>query len=156
MNEINQEEITVRLLYKNLLQYWNNADAKGYASLFADDANLIGFDGSQVNGSAEIEKHLAGIFANHKTASYISIVRQVRFLSPEIVILCAVAGMVPPGKTDINPATNAIQTAVLQKKGSAYQLAVFQNTPAAFHGRPEDAENLTNELRKALELAKDV
>ena len=87
MEKQNSEETTVRLLYKNLLQYWNNADAKGYASLFADDANLIGFDGSQVNGKAEIEKHLAGIFANHKTASYISIVREVRFLAPEVAVL---------------------------------------------------------------------
>jgi uncharacterized protein (TIGR02246 family) len=155
MENQKQEETTVRLLYQNLLQYWNNADAKNYAALFADDANMVGFDGSQVNGKKAIEDHLSGIFANHKTASYISIVREIRFLVPGIVLLRAVVGMVPPGKTDINPATNAIQTAILQKQQDAYKFALFQNTPAAFHGRPEESEKLTQELRKMLELAKD-
>lgn len=153
--EQNPQEITIRLLYKNLLQYWNQADAKSYAALFADDGSIIGFDGSQVNGRRQIEEHLAGIFANHKTASYVSIVKKVRFLSNDIILLCAVAGMVPPGKTDINPATNAIQTAVFQKQTDCYSLVLFQNTPAAFHERPEDVKKLTNELQKALELAKD-
>lgn len=153
--EQNAQEVTVRLLYKNLLQFWNQADAKSYAALFAEDGSIVGFDGSQVNGRKKIEEHLAGIFANHKTASYISIVREVRFLNTDIILLRAVAGMVPPGKTNINPVTNVIQTAIFQKQEDTYRLALFQNTPAAFHGRPEDSEKLTNELGKALELAKD-
>jgi uncharacterized protein (TIGR02246 family) len=153
---VSSEETAVRLIYHNLLQAWNNADAKAYAGLFAKEGNIIGFDGSQANTRDEIEAHLSAVFTNHKTGKYVSIVREVRFLTSRVAILRAVAGLVPPGQTDINPATNAVQTAVIQKDGDKYRISVFQNTPAAYHGRPEDAEKLTQELRNALELTKDV
>ncbi len=104
----NQNETEVRALYNHLLDSWNKRNAADFAALFKEDGNQVGFDGSQVNGRAEIESHLSGIFADHMTAAYVGKVREVRFLSPEVAILRAVVGMVPHGKTDINPATNAI------------------------------------------------
>jgi hypothetical protein len=58
--------------------------------------------------------------------------------------------MVPPGQSDINPAVNAIQTLIAAKHNNQWRIAVFQNTPATFHGRPELSENLTEELRQLL------
>jgi hypothetical protein len=55
--------------------------------------------------------------------------------------------MAPPGKTDLDPALNAVQTLVAAKDGGRWWIASFQNTPAAFHGRPELVEQMTNELR---------
>jgi len=60
--------------------------------------------------------------------------------------------MVPPGKSDLNPAVNAVQTLVAARQDSRWRIAVFQNTPAAFHGRPELSERLTEELRQVLQL----
>jgi uncharacterized protein (TIGR02246 family) len=133
-----------------LLDSWNRRDARSFASLLAKDASLVGFDGSQMNGRAEVESVLAKIFTEHPTAAYVSIVRSVRFLCPEVAVLCAVAGMVPPGKLDLNPAVNAVQTLVTAKQDGQWRVAVFQNTPAAFHGRPELSEKLTEELRQVL------
>jgi hypothetical protein len=59
--------------------------------------------------------------------------------------------MVPPGQKDLNPATNAIQSMVAVKQASQWRITLFQNTPAQFHGRPELAEALTEELRKVLQ-----
>ncbi|HLJ35907.1 MAG TPA: SgcJ/EcaC family oxidoreductase, partial [Ktedonobacteraceae bacterium] len=92
-------EIEVRALYRQLLDSWNNRDASAYASLFIEDGDVIGFDGSQMNGRAEIASTLRQIFADHQTAPYVSKVKNVRFLTPEVVILCAIVGMVPPGRT---------------------------------------------------------
>jgi hypothetical protein len=64
-------------------------------------------------------------------------------------ILRAVAGMVPDGAKDINPAVNAVQTLVAAERGGMWWIEVFQNTPAAFHGKPELSEALTRELREA-------
>jgi uncharacterized protein (TIGR02246 family) len=152
---INAEEKAIRLIYQNLLQAWNNMNAKEYAGLFAKDANLVGFDGSIANGREQILSHLSTVFESHKTGKYVSLVREVKFLDDSIAVLRAAAGMVPAGQKDINPAINAIQTAILQKQGEKYRIVLFQNTPAAFHGRPEEAEKLTAELRKALQLAVD-
>jgi len=40
----------IEKLYKELLDFWNRQDAEGMASLFTEDGNIVGFDGSQMNG----------------------------------------------------------------------------------------------------------
>jgi uncharacterized protein (TIGR02246 family) len=139
-----------RSLYQELLERWNQRSAEGYAELFTEDGNVIGFDGSQMNGRQAIAAELQRIFADHQTAAYLWKVREVRFLTSDVTVLRAVAGMLPPGEADINPAVNAVQTLVAIKRGGRWQIAVFQNTPAAYHGRPELAEKLTQELRELL------
>ena len=93
---------------------------------------------------------LQQIFDDHQTAAYLGIVREVRFLTPEVAVLRAVVGMVRQGQSDLNPAANAVQTLVAVRQETSWQIAVFHNTPAAFHGRPELAEALTQELRDLL------
>jgi uncharacterized protein (TIGR02246 family) len=140
----------VQTLYRELLNCWNDRDAASVAALFTEDGNLIGFDGSQINGREEVKSVLQQIFGDHSTATYVGKVRGVRFLTPEVSVLRAVAGMVPPGQSDINPAVNTIHTLISMKQGGQWRIAVFQNTPAAFHGRPELAKQLTEELRETL------
>ncbi len=89
----------VHRLYQTLLDGWNKHDACQMAEQFAEDGNMIGFDGSQVNGRSEIEAHLSQAFAHHVTAAYVSIVREVRLLSPDVALLRAVVGMVPAGQS---------------------------------------------------------
>lgn len=144
------DENEVRALYRNLLDSWNRRSAGDYAAAFAEDGHVIGFDGSQMSGQAEIASTLQQIFADHPTAPYVSKVREVRLLSPDVAILRAVVGMVPPGQSDLNPQLNAIQTLVAVKRDDKWRIALFQNTPAQFHGRPEMVQQLTDELRRLL------
>ncbi len=58
--------------------------------------------------------------------------------------------MHPPDQKEINPAANAIQSLVAVRASSGWRIAHFQNTPAQFHGRPELADALTEELRQLL------
>jgi uncharacterized protein (TIGR02246 family) len=141
-------ESEIRSLYQNLLAAWNRRSAEDFTSLFTEDGNVVGFDGSMNNGRSEIESDLRRIFADHQPAAFVGKVRAVRFLAPEVAVLRAVAGMVPPGKSDIKPEVNAIQTLVTVAQDGRWSIAVFQNTPAAFHGRPELSEALTEELRE--------
>lgn len=150
MTDQSSEETEVRMLYQQLLNAWNERNAKAFAALYEENGNQIGFDGSQVDGKSGIESGMGRIFADHVTAAYISIVREVRFLNRDTTILRAVAGMVPPGQKDINPAVNSIQTLVAVKQTGSWKIALFHNTPAAFHGRPEAVEQLTAELRQLL------
>ena len=157
MNSADQQAIetaeaiaTIEALYRQLLEAWNRQDAKSYAALFSEDANVIGFDGSQIDGRAAIEANIGAIFRDHKTARYVWKVREVRFLTPEIALLRGVVGMIPPGKTDIMPERNAIQSLVAEKYVDEWGIRLFQNTPARFDGRPEVADALTEELRKLL------
>src|ERR1043165_895214 len=125
MANLSHKEMLVRELYQRLLEAWNQRDAQAFASLYAENGNQIGFDGSQINGRTEIEAHLSQIFANHMTATYISKVQEVCFLNAEAAILRAAAGMIPHGQNDINPAVNAIQTLVTVRREDEWKVALF-------------------------------
>jgi uncharacterized protein (TIGR02246 family) len=146
-----ETEKQVTRLYNDVLGAWNRRDAAGMARCYAPHGSQVGFDGSTANGAAEIETHLAPIFAHHKTPAFVAKVREVRMIGNDAALLRAVAGMVPDGKDDINPDVNAIQTMVASRdeKGQ-WRVEMFHNTPAAFHGRPEEKEELSQELRDVL------
>lgn len=144
----------VEALYRSLLAAWNDCDAAAFGQLFAADGTLVGFDGSPVDSRASITEHLAGIFADHQPAAYVGKVREIRKLGPGAVLLRAVVGMVPPGRSHIEPKLNAVQSLVVVDSdgdgdggGGGLRIAHFQTTPAAFHGRPEAVDLLTDELQ---------
>ena len=63
----------------------------------------------------------------------------------------AAAGAVAGGDNGVvNPAMNAVQTLLAKRDADAGQWKVLcvQNTPAAYHGRPEDSAKLTEELQE--------
>lgn len=144
------ERAAVIALYQQLLDAWDGQRAADYAALFAPGGHVIGFDGSLMDGPDEIEATLAGIFAHHRTAPYVGKLRDVEFLAPDVALLRAIVGMVPPGQHDLNPSVNAIQTLIARRQGGRWRIVLFQNTPAAFHGRPELVEQMTDELREVL------
>ena len=140
----------IQALYHALLTQWNGRNAVALADLFTEAGHLVGFDGSTINGRAAIESHLRDIFRDHQTAAYVGKVRAVRFIAPTVAVLRAVAGMIPPGMADLNPAVNAVQTLVAAEQEGHWRIELYQNTPAAFHGQPEQRAALTAELRQLL------
>lgn len=142
--------LEVQATYHQLLEAWNSRNARGMADLFAEDGESIGFDGSQSIGNEEIFMHLKPIFEDHPTAHFISKVKDIHFLSSDIALIRAIAGMVPPQQSDINPKTNTHHTLVVVRNDGKWKIKLFQNTPAQFHGRPELVEQMTDELRKLL------
>jgi uncharacterized protein (TIGR02246 family) len=142
------ESNAIERLHSTLLTYWNNRDGSGMASLFTKEGNAVGFDGTQMNGHEEIERELTQVFTNHKTARYVWKVQEIRYLNSEVALLRAIAGMVPPETKEINPATNSIQTLVAVRQSETWKIALFQNTPAQFHGRPQAVDAMTKELRQ--------
>jgi uncharacterized protein (TIGR02246 family) len=144
------DEIEVRELYRQMLDGWNKRSADAFAAPIAEDGDLIGFDGSQLIGRAEIVSSIQQIFADHLTAPYVSKVRGVRFLSPEVAVLRAIVGMIPPAQPDLDPNLNALQTLIASKRDGQWRIVLFQNTPAQFHGRPDLVQQMTEELRQLL------
>ena len=146
-NDITSSDHPIRRLYEQILVAWNQQDAAAMAARFEEAGNLVGYDGSQADSRAAIEDHLGPIFADHRTAAYIAKVREIRILGGDVGLLRAVAGMIPPGSGDINPAVNTIHTVVAVQNADGWLVALFQSTPAAWHGRPQDSAALTEELR---------
>ena len=144
-------ETEVGALYRALIDGWNHRNAGAMARLFAEDGNIVGFDGSQIDGPATIHSTMAAIFERHPTPPFVTIVREVRRLGPATALLRASVGMTPTGKSELDPALNAVQSLIAVRVGNRWRIALFQNTPAAFHGRPELVARMTEELRSASE-----
>jgi uncharacterized protein (TIGR02246 family) len=141
----------VRALYRRMLESWNRADAEAFAAPFAEDGEVVGFDGSQTAGRAAIAAELGRIFADHATGSYVGKVRSVRLLGSGAAVLRAIAGVVPAGRSELEPKLNAVQALVAEQQAGEWRVVLYQNTPAQFHGRPELAERMTQELRRELQ-----
>jgi uncharacterized protein (TIGR02246 family) len=149
MAESTDHDAPLRRLHREVIDAWNRRDAPAFAACFAARGSVVGFDGSPVDGAAQIEAHLASIFADHVPARYVTMVREVRPLGPRCALLRAVAGMLPPGSREVKRELNAIQSVVAQQGGEGvWRIELFHNTPAAFHGRPEAAAMLTLELQR--------
>jgi uncharacterized protein (TIGR02246 family) len=144
-------ETAVRELYHRVLEGWNRHSAEDFAAPFAQDGEVVGFDGSQISGRAEIAAEMGRIFADHETGTYVGKVRGVRALGSEAAVLHAVAGIVPAGQSDLEPKLNSVQALVAERRDGEWQVVLYQNTPAQFHGRPELVESLTDELRQELQ-----
>jgi uncharacterized protein (TIGR02246 family) len=145
-----EERQQVLSIYERLLEAWNRRDPDAFASLFGETGSSVGFDGSPMNGQTEIAATLRAIFADHQTAAYVAKLREIRSLGSGVTLLRAVVGMIPPGKTELNPAANAIQSLVVVTEAAQPRIALLHNTPAAFHGRPHMVEQLTDELTEVV------
>jgi uncharacterized protein (TIGR02246 family) len=141
----------VESLYFALLDAWNRRDAAGMAALYAEDGVQIGFDGSRADGAAHVRAHLEPIFRDHPTALFVAKVRDCRPVGADAALLTAVAGMIPPGEDRIKPERNVVQTLVASRRGGEWRVELFQNTPAAWHGRDADRDALTAELQSLAE-----
>lgn len=135
-------------VYYQLLEAWNKRDAVAFASLFIKEGMATGFDGSMMHGTEEIGQQLKEVFSHHQTARYVAIIRRALSIAPTVFIIQAVAGMIPPGEKEIKSEVNTVQSVVLQHNGSDWMICLLQNTPAAFHERPQDVEQLTGELQE--------
>jgi uncharacterized protein (TIGR02246 family) len=144
------DRAAVESLYRKLLSAWNERNAAGFAALVATDGTVVGFDGSQLDGPGAVAEQLTAVFADHQPATYVSIVREVRFLTEGVALLLAVAGMVPPDGQKVMPERNAVQSLVAVRADGRWAVSLFQNTPATWDGRPDDVAKMTQELQALL------
>jgi uncharacterized protein (TIGR02246 family) len=145
------DEAAIRALYQQIIDGWNKGSGDAFAARFAEDADFVAFDGSYFKGRQEIAAFHQMLFDTFlKGTRLVGKVRSVRFLTPDVAVMHAVGGTVMPGPSGIEPERNSIQTLVATKRVGDWYLAAFQNSRAQYMGRPELAQELTEELRQLL------
>jgi uncharacterized protein (TIGR02246 family) len=152
-SHVDDDEADIRSLYQQAMDGWNMGNGDAFAASFAEDADLIGFDGTHLKGRSEIASFHQRLFDTFvKGTRLVGKVKSVRFLAPNVSLMHTVGGTVMPGQSDIDPERNSVQTIVATKKRNdgRWRIAAFQNTRAQFMGRPEAAQDLTEELRTLL------
>ena len=128
--ESTQDEVGIRDVQARQAEAWNRHDAKAYASLFAEDGDVVNVLGWWWRGRPQIESKLAAAFAFVFRDSTLTIADvQVRLLAPDIAVAhvsWTMAGAkVPPGMPEPR---QGIQLQVLQKQAGRWLIASFQNT----------------------------
>ena len=130
------DEAAVRGLYRQLMDGWNRGSGADFAAAFAEDGDLVAFDGTHFKGRGEIETSHQELFDRWlKGTRLVGHVEDVRFLSPDVAVMHAVGGTVMRGKTEPSPERDSIQTLVATRRDGEWRLAAFQNTRVRHIGR---------------------
>ena len=130
-----EDEAAIREVQKRQAEAWNRHDAKAYASLFAQDGDVVNVLGWWWKGRAEIERKLTDAFAYVFKESTLTVTDvNVRFLAPDVAVAHVTWSMVgartPAGMPEPR---QGIQLQVLQRQAGKWVIASFQNT----HSVPE-------------------
>ena len=145
------DEAAIRAIYQQLMDGWNAGSGDAFASLFEEDGDLVGFDGTHFKGRQEIalfHQRLFDMFL--KGSRLVGKVRNLRFLTSDVAVMHAIGGTVMAGQTHLEPERNSAQTLVAIKRNGKWSLAAFQNTRATYLGRPDESQKLTEELQALL------
>jgi len=130
------EETAVRALYQQLLDGWNAGSGEAFADPFAEDGDLIGFDGTHLTGRQEIAPFHQRLFDTYlKGTRLVGRVKKVRFLSADVALVHALGGTLMPGKSAPSRGRAFIQTLAAVRRAGEWRFAAFQNTPVRPIGR---------------------
>jgi uncharacterized protein (TIGR02246 family) len=77
-------DVEIHNLLKAMTTAYNQADTKGLAAVFTDDAILFSQDGEEVRGRDAIGRHYAEAFEIGPTCKIVEKVESVHLLSPEV------------------------------------------------------------------------
>lgn len=123
------DEAAVRALYGQLMEGWNAGRAETFAAPFAEDGDLVAFDGGHFRGREEIISFHRPLFERWlRGTRLVGRVESVRFLSPEVAVMHCVGGTVARGQSSSRPERDSIQTLVASKSGGQWRLSAFHNT----------------------------
>jgi uncharacterized protein (TIGR02246 family) len=77
-------DVEIRNLLKVMTNAYNQADAKGLAAVFTDDAVLFDPDGEEVRGRDAIGRRYSEAFDNGPTCKIVEAVKAIHLLSPDV------------------------------------------------------------------------
>ena len=123
-------------LGRALQDAWNRGDAAGYASLFTHDAEFVAWTGARGRGRQAIEDGHRRLFAGPLAGSRMVLVDDdaaappgsLRFVRPDVAIMVIPGLVTLPGQGATGPDHESVQTFVLLKDGSRWQVTAFHNT----------------------------
>jgi uncharacterized protein (TIGR02246 family) len=130
------DEIAIRELYERLMDGWNQGSGAAFADVFTEDGDLVAFDGTHLEGRAQIEAVQQRLFDKYlKGTRLVGTVERVRFLDQDTAVMHAVGNTIMRGKARPSPERASIQTLTTVRLDGAWRVAAFQNTRVRPIGR---------------------
>ena len=122
-------EVQIRSLHEGLLDGWNQGSGEAFAAGFADDAHLVGFDGTILRGRQQIAEVHQQLFDRWlRSSRLVGGETNVRFLGPDAAVVLTVGGTIMRGKSKPAPERDSIQTLVAERGADGWSFVSFQNT----------------------------
>lgn len=129
LNSNAADDVAVRALYQQLMDGWNKGDGEAFATPFAEDGDLVAFDGTRFEGRREIVSFHQPLFDKWlRGTRLVGQVKSVRFLTPDAAVMHVIGGTIMRGESKPSPVRDSIQTLVARRKDGEWKLAAFQNT----------------------------
>jgi len=121
-------EVEIRDLLKAVINAYNQADSKGLAARFTDDAALIDQDGKEVQGRDAIGRHYAEAFGKGPTCKISGEVEAVHFLSPDVASVVGRFQLQDEGGTALSSGRYGL---IAVRKGDQWRLAELRDDASA-------------------------
>ena len=136
MSDESADRRAILELGRALQDAWNRGDAAGYAALFTEDADFVAWTGARGRGRQAIEDGHRRLFAGPLAGSRMALVDDdaatppgsPRFVRPDVAIMVTPGRVTLPGQPAAGPDHESVQTFVLTRDGSRWQVAAFHNT----------------------------
>ena len=152
MSASESDEEAIRALFFQMMDGWNKGSGEAFSAPFEEDGEQVGFDGTHLKGRQHIASFHQQLFDTFvKGSRLVGKVRSLRFLTPDVAIMHTIGGTIMAGQTDVEPERNSVQvfTAKKDDRGN-WRIAAFANIRAQYIGRPEQSQELTEELRSLI------
>jgi len=121
----------VRALYEGFLEGWNRSDASALASVFAENGDLVAFDGTHLKGRRKIaEYHRPLLETRLRGTRLVGRVTSLRLLDTDVVLLHALCGIAKRGRSSTSPELDCVQTLVADKRNGLWCVAALHTTCA--------------------------
>jgi uncharacterized protein (TIGR02246 family) len=125
---VQTEEGELHALYERMMDGWNRGSGVAFAAGWADEGQLIGFDGTHLRGREAIERFHETLFRTHlKGTRLVGQVTQIEFPAPDVAVMHARGGTIMRGGAGPTPERDSLQTLVAVRR-SEWQLVALQNT----------------------------
>ena len=121
-------ENELRAVVSHLEDSWNRSDAKGFASVFVEDADFVHILGGYYNGRDAVEMGHRIIFDTIYKDSQVKLdIFKIRPLSDDVAMVFTVSTL------EFNQGPNRVTmqsrpTITAERRGGKWQIAAFQNT----------------------------
>jgi len=122
-------ESKLQSLLRRVLAAWERGDGRALAAEFADDGDIVFFEGSCLQGRPQIEAVMQHLFETTlRGTRYLAKVKALRFVTPEVALMQTLGGVVFPEETIIPVERCSVQTFVIVRIRGTWSVASFQNT----------------------------
>jgi uncharacterized protein (TIGR02246 family) len=124
------DEQDVRDLYKQLRNGWNAGSGVAFASVFSEDADLVGPTGLRLRGRDRIASFHQVLFDGIlKDTSFAGDITSVRFLTNDVAVVHAIGGPSRSSDSTEPSIRRSLHTFVAVRRHGRWFIETFQSTP---------------------------